>query len=235
MLGRRPRPSIYDVSCAGRFVFDRSPLCHVAVTAAVNGDAIGARAAGLSEERFAGSGSQRGRPYPVLVPDHLWTALRWAAAARHQAERVLASLKPYLEYRWFDIGVGTTTRVTPDMERPAAIFWSDVHFLMIAVNHLDGALAKRGTTGTPRLDRDLRAKAVELRHLLEHWPDAAQGKGAWKGYREKHGEIAGPAQLSYEPGNPPLLTIGADPLSINDLNADLRRVESELIEIEART
>jgi hypothetical protein len=28
---------------------------------------------------------------------YLWTALRWAAAALHQTERVYASLEPYLE------------------------------------------------------------------------------------------------------------------------------------------
>jgi hypothetical protein len=164
---------------------------------------------------------------------YLWTALRWAAAALLQAERVLASLEPYLQThrRWIGQGV---IRVTPEMERPAAVFWSDVHFLMIAVRHLDLTLQKLGR-GAPRLDKALGAKAVELRQLLEHWWEAEQGKKHWKRYRDKHGEYAAPAQLQYEPGNPPLLSIGADPVSINDLAADIRRVERELIEIEART
>jgi hypothetical protein len=36
-------------------------------------------------------------------------------------------------------------------------------------------------------------------------------------------------------GDPPELRFGTDPLSIIELEADIRRVESELIEIEART
>jgi hypothetical protein len=165
------------------------------------------------------------------MPGDLWTALRWAAAALNQVERVLVNVEPYVTAGRGEIG---WVRVTPEMERPSAIFWSDVHFLMIAVNHLDEALNKLGS-GTPRLDKALRGKAVELRHLLEHWPDAAQGKGAWKGFREKHGPHAAPARLQYEPSNPPLLSVGADSLSINDLAADIRRVESEVIEMEARS
>jgi hypothetical protein len=167
------------------------------------------------------------------VAGDVWTALRWAAASLHQIDRVYADVSPYLTRprHWTPEGVEL---VTPEVERPRSIFWSDVHFLMIAVNHLQEALKKLGP-GTPRLGKTLRAKAVELRHLVEHWPHAAENKGAWKGYREKHGPQVGPGLLSYEPGNPPVLTIGADPLSINDLEADIRRVESELIEIEART
>jgi hypothetical protein len=37
--------------------------------------------------------------------------------------------------------------------------------------------------------------------------------------------------LEFDPGD---LKIGADPLSLVDLEADIRRVESELIEIEAQ-
>jgi hypothetical protein len=77
------------------------------------------------------------------------------------------------------------------MERPAAIFWTDVHFLMIAVNQLDRVLQKKLGPGAPRLDKVLGAKAVELRHLLEHWEKARQGEGVYKGYREKHGPHAG--------------------------------------------
>jgi hypothetical protein len=164
---------------------------------------------------------------------HVWTALRWAAAALHQAERTYASLEPYLEGNRSRIGKGVI-RLTPEMQRPAAVFWSDVHFLMIAVKHLDFTLQRLGR-GAPRLDKDLSEKTVELRQLLEHWWEARPSRKHWKKYHDKHGELAHPAQLQYEPGNPPRLTIGADPLSINDLEADIRRVESELTEIEART
>jgi hypothetical protein len=162
--------------------------------------------------------------------DYLWTALRWAAAALHQAERAQASLEPFLQSRR-NIIDGEVIRWTPEMERPASIFWSDVHFLMISVNHLDRVLKNLGPNG-PQFDKVLAAKAVEQRHLLEHWWKAEQGEGAWKGYREKHGPLAGPSWVQFEPGD---LRMGADPLSIVELAADIRRVESELIEIEART
>jgi hypothetical protein len=68
----------------------------------------------------------------------VWTALYWAAAALHQTERLRASFELYNASRR-ELIDGVVVRVTPEMERPAAIFWTDVHFLMIAVNHLDGA------------------------------------------------------------------------------------------------
>ena len=44
------------------------------------------------------------------------------------------------------------------MQRPA-VFWSDVHFLMIAVKHLGFTLQRLGR-GAPRLDKDLSKNAV---------------------------------------------------------------------------
>jgi hypothetical protein len=171
---------------------------------------------------------------PVVDADGsylLWTALHWAAAAVHQAERARASFEPY-RTSMLSLTDGAVIRVTPEMERPKAVFWADVHFLMIALKHLDGALKLMGT-GAPKLDKDLKAKAIELRRLLEHWWESAEGKGAWKGYREKHGQYATPTQVQFvaDSGD---LRIGTDPLSVVDLVADVRRVESELIEIEAR-
>ena len=160
----------------------------------------------------------------------LWTALRWAGAALQQAERVRASFEQYQASVHSRMGAGVV-RLTPEMERPKAIFWADVHFLMIAVNHLRKVLGDLGGDA-PRIDKALEAKAVELRHLLEHWWKAEQGEGAWKGYREKHGEYAEPTDVQFEPGD---VRIGADPLSIVALAADVRRVELELTEMEART
>jgi hypothetical protein len=54
----------------------------------------------------------------------LWTALRWAAAALNQAERVRAGFESYQASRRMLDGV--VVRVTPEMERPGAIFWADV-------------------------------------------------------------------------------------------------------------
>ena len=68
---------------------------------------------------------------------------------------------------------GRVIRVTPEMERPAAIFWSDVQFLMIAVRHLDFSAEKLGR-GAPRLDRTLKAQGGRTRQLLEHWWGARQ-------------------------------------------------------------
>jgi hypothetical protein len=121
--------------------------------------------------------------------------------------------------------------VTPEMERPSAIFWSDMQFLMIAVKHLEGVLEMLGPGTTAR--QVLGAEAVELRHLLEHWWKVAAGEGAWRGYRAKHGQHSGPSWVQFEPGGD--IRIGADPLSVVDLAADIRRVESELIQIEAQT
>jgi hypothetical protein len=163
----------------------------------------------------------------------LWTALHWTAVTLNQAERVRASFERFQVSRRRLLD-GVVVRVTAEMKRPAAIFWADVHFLMIAVNHLDGVLQKLGPNG-PRLEKALGAKAVELRHLLEHWEKAQQGLGAWKGYREKHGPHAAPAQVQFEPGESGDLRIGADPLSVVALAADVRRVEGELIKIEVET
>jgi hypothetical protein len=129
---------------------------------------------------------------------------------------------------------GVVMRVTPEMQQPGAIFWADIHFLMISVKHLDGVLTLLGDSA-PRLDKGLKAKGVELRRLLEHWWESEEGKGAWKGYREKHGQYATPTQIQFEPGQHGDLRIGADPLSVVDLAADVCRVKSELIQIEART
>ena len=92
---------------------------------------------------------------------------------------------------------GEIMRVTPEMERPKAIFGADVYFLMIAMKHLDGVLKVLGSNA-PRLDKDLKTKAIELRRLLEYWWESAEGKGAWKGYREKHGQYATPTQVQFD-------------------------------------
>jgi hypothetical protein len=163
----------------------------------------------------------------------VWTALHWAAVTLNQAERVRVSFESY-QASILSRPDGVVMRVTPDIHRPVAIFWADVHFLMIAVKHLDGVLKMLGS-GAPLLDRGLKDKGVELRRLLEHWWESQEGKGAWKGYREKHGQYATPTQIQFEPGENGDLRIGADPLSVVELIADVRRVEGELIEIEGRT
>lgn len=141
----------------------------------------------------------------------LWTALQWAAMSLNQTERVRSSFDPFHAAVRDRIGVGPI-RLTPEMERPEAIFWADVHFLMIAMKHLDGVLKMLGP-GAPRLDNGLTATAAELRRLLEHWWESAEGKDAWKGYREKHGQFATPTQVQFD-ANSGDLRIGTDPLSV---------------------
>jgi hypothetical protein len=141
----------------------------------------------------------------------LWIALNWAAAALHQADRTYASLEPYLESRNSRFG-GGVMRVTPEMQRPASVFWANVQYLMIAVRHLDKALSMLPASA-PRLDSDLTAKAVEIRHLLEHWWGAPQNAGAWKGYRQEHGPGAEPTLMEFSPGAQGDLKIGNNPLS----------------------
>ena len=57
----------------------------------------------------------------------------------------------------------------------------------------------------------------------------------WKKYKDRLGKYAMPTNIAFEPGDPPELRFGSDPLSITELEADIRRVESKLIEIEAGT
>ena len=103
--------------------------------------------------------------------------------------------------------------MTPEMQRPASIFWANVQDLMIAVRHLDKALSMLPASA-PRLDSDLSAKAVEIRHLLEHWWGARQNAGAWKGYRQKHGPGAEPTLMEFSPGEHGDLKIGSQCLRV---------------------
>jgi hypothetical protein len=59
-------------------------------------------------------------------------------------------------------------------------------------------------------------------------------RGAWKGYREKHGQYATPTQVQFDADSGDL-RIGTDPLSSAELIADVGSVESELIKIMAET
>jgi hypothetical protein len=86
-------------------------------------------------------------------------------------------------------------RLTPEMQRPRAVFWNDVHFLMIAVKHLDFTLQRLGR-GAPRLDKELSKNAVELRQLLEDCWEAGPSAKRWKKYRDRHGDLAHPAPNS---------------------------------------
>jgi hypothetical protein len=88
----------------------------------------------------------------------LWTALHWAAVTLNQAERVRASFEPY-RASILSRPDGVVIRVTPEMERPGAIFWADVHFLMIAVKHLDGVLLKLTPVSRARWQYERRVAA----------------------------------------------------------------------------
>jgi len=160
----------------------------------------------------------------------LWTELRWSAAALQQNRARSSRLGDVSRGDPQPDGQGCHTPDAADGTANGPLL-ADVHFLMIAVNHLDKVLDDLGS-GAPRLAKALSTKAVEVRHLLEHWWYAEQEKGAWKGYREKYGPYADPAQVQFDPGD---LRIGMDPLSIVDLAADISRVERQLNEIEART
>jgi hypothetical protein len=123
---------------------------------------------------------------------------------------------------------GVVMRMTPGMQRPRATFWADVHFLMIAVRHLDltqqnlwprriavgqGVDREGGCTEKICLStvgRRNRAKALEAL--------SGQARPGRKPY-------AG----SVRARRPRRSQNRADPLSVVDLAADIRRVESELI------
>jgi hypothetical protein len=167
-----------------------------------------------------------------MTTDHrtyglVWTALRWAAAALQQADRVGAAWEPYMASMRPPAGGSFYRRETPETRRPNAHFWADVHFLMIAVTHLGRALEM--IDNGPRLSKTTSKNAEDLRHLVEHWWKAEAGEGAWKGLRERHGEYADPRQLMFDP---PDFKIGHDSLSVAELADDVRRVERELVALE---
>jgi hypothetical protein len=57
-----------------------------------------------------------------VASEHLlWTALHWAVLTLNQAERVRASFEPYRAII-LSLTDGEIVRVTPEMERPKAIF-----------------------------------------------------------------------------------------------------------------
>jgi hypothetical protein len=155
----------------------------------------------------------------------VWVALRWAAAALQQTDRVLADFEPVKAF--MSSPDGRFRRVTPESQRAEALFWADVHFLMISVTHLDRALEMVGTG--PALSRAMTANAGRLRHLLEHWEKAEDGGGAWKGLRELHGGFATPTRVVFSLDD---LQVGDDSLSIAELAEEVRRVERELAALE---
>ena len=167
-----------------------------------------------------------------MTTDHrtyglVWTALRWAAAALQQADRVPVAWEPYAASMRPPLGGSFFRRETPESQRPNALFWADVHFLMISVSHLGRALEM--IDNGPRLSKTMSEKAENLRHLVEHWWEAETGGRAWNGLRERYGEYADPRQLMFDP---PDFKIGHDSLSVAELADDVRRVERELVALE---
>ena len=59
----------------------------------------------------------------------------------------------------------TSARDARDEIGQRAIFWCDVHFLMIAVKHLGGVLKLLG--GAPGLDKGSKAKALRVNGQVE--------------------------------------------------------------------
>ena len=152
----------------------------------------------------------------------VWVALRWAAAALQQTDRVLADFEPVRAS--MSSPDARKRRVTPESQRVEALFWADVHFLMISVTHLDRA---QGMVGIgPTLSKALTANVVRRRHRLEHWEKAEDGQGAWQGLRELHGDFATPTQVVFSPDD---LHIGDDSLSVAELADEVLRVERELV------
>jgi hypothetical protein len=157
----------------------------------------------------------------------VWTALEWAAAVLQQVDRVTAAWEPLKASMMPPDGSSFVRRETPETGRPRALFWADVHFLMISVRHLAKALEM--IDDDPRLSQTTRKPAEQLRHLVEHWWKAERGEDAWKGLRERYGEYADPRQLMFDP---PEFKIGPASLSLTELADDVRRVEGELTALE---
>jgi hypothetical protein len=69
------------------------------------------------------------------------------------------AFRPSLKaYRASMLSRSTSARDARDEIGQRAIFWCDVHFLMIAVKHLGGVLKLLG--GAPGLDKGSKAKAL---------------------------------------------------------------------------
>ncbi len=58
----------------------------------------------------------------------VWVALRWAAAALQQTDRVMADFEPVRAA--MSSPDARTGRVTAESQRAEALFWADVHFLV---------------------------------------------------------------------------------------------------------
>lgn len=155
-------------------------------------------------------------------------AISWCHIALRQVDRVEESFAAF-RATIFPAVTGVR-RVTPDSERPKHLYWGDVHFLFVAVNHVTKALDR--LPNGPQFPQPLRSRAVQLRHLLEHWWEAADRKGAWKKLEEQHGEFGSPWIVSFDLAD---LKIGSEEVSVRQLEEVLSEILRELVWIEGET
>jgi len=115
------------------------------------------------------------------------------------------------------------------------VFWGDAHFMILATRHLIQALeavqALQAVPMGPKLPKALGRQTNLLRNQLEHWEDAPN-KGAWKDLVDRHGAYASPYQVMFDGVNSDL-KIGADKISVNELEQRLTAVLDELLRLES--
>jgi hypothetical protein len=170
----------------------------------------------------------------------LRTALSWCYVARRQIERVRASFTE-LEASAFP----ADDPAVRESVRARSLQWGDAQFLIIATYHMIQAL--QGMPKRPKLPKRLRKQLVEFRHLIDHWWEAQVAGQAWSGFMKKDAEFA--AKKDYAPAavkkqhataaSPWSVTsegtdlkIGADNISVNELEQVLDRLLEELLQFD---
>jgi hypothetical protein len=152
---------------------------------------------------------------------NLTVALSWCHIGLQQAERVRETFDRFRLTSSADVG-----RVGSEWRRLSSLYFGDVHFLVIATDHVIEALDGMPLTSQPA--KPMRRQLKILRNQLEHWERAQERTGAWKALPE----YGTPYQVMVVGSD---LKIGADKVSLQELEGFLTRTRNELLEIVERT
>ncbi len=151
---------------------------------------------------------------------NLTVALSWCEVGLQQAARVRETFERLRYTRLGEVYGRSESR------RLRSLFWGDVHFLMIASRHVITALEGMPPASQP--PGQVRRQVELLRHQLEHWWEAQNKGGAWNALPA----YATPYHVMVVGSD---LRIGADNISLHDLEDFMARTRDELMEIVERT
>lgn len=151
---------------------------------------------------------------------NLTIALSWCHIGLQQATRVRETFDTFRVASSADISHGSEWR------RLSSLYFGDVHFLIIAIYHVIKALD--GMPPTSQLPGLVQRKVELFRHQIEHWWKAQNKESAWKAVPE----CGTPYQVMVVGSD---LKIGADKVSLQELEDFLTKTRDELLEIVERT